>query len=119
MQETLEELWECISTHDNNDDDIYKCLLFLHVLVGIIGIVILCTCTPIWSIFGCWFFLTMILSLILFFIWLNAPEGRLSIGYFFAMHFFSMAWVIVLPIAIVISLLCLPIIISKCVKFKS
>lgn len=119
MQETLEELWECISTHDNGDDDIYKVLLFLHIVLGIIGIVILCLFTPIWSIFGCWFFLTMLLSLILFAIWLNAPEGSLSIGYFFAMHFFSMAWVIVLPIVAVICLLCLPIIISKCVKFKS
>ena len=117
MQEALEELWECINDH--YDEDIIELLVFLHLILGIIGIIVLCAFTSIYCIFGSWFFLTILLSLVLFVIWLNAPEGRLSVGYFFAMHFFSMAWVVVLPVTLVVCLLCLPIIISKFVKFKS
>ena len=113
MQDELEAIWEYICTHD--DSDFSECALLVHITLGILGIILLLIFTPIGCIFGSWFFLTLLLSLILFAIWANAPEGKLSVGYFFAMHFFSMAWVVLLPIALVIGLLCLPIIISKCV----
>lgn len=110
MMEMIEGLWALIKDHEDDKDGSGAAVIgVLHLILGIIATILTGVFTPL----GLWVIATFVLALILFVIWIASPKGSLAVGYFFAMTFFSFAWVIYLPILILICLLCLPIIINE------
>ena len=108
MQDFLEELWSCIKDKEDDKQDSYFSMLGgVHLVLGIISTIVISIITPLHF----WGFLTAFIAVALFMIWYAAPKGKLSISYFFAMSFFSLAWVIYLPLLLVTVILCSPIII--------
>lgn len=110
MMEMIDGIWALIKDHEDDKDGTGAAFIgALHLILGIIATVLTGVFTPLHF----WVIATFVIALILFFIWLASPKGSLSVGYFFAMTFFSFAWVIYLPILTLIGLLCLPIIINE------
>ena len=110
MKDIIDGFWELIKDHkDDTQGNGAAVIGALHLILGIIASILAGVFTPL----GFWVIATFVLSLILFVIWMASPEGNLAVGYFFAMTFFSFAWVIYLPILGLICLLCLPIIINE------
>lgn len=110
MQEMIDGIWALIKEHeDDNQGNGAAVIGAIHLILGIIASVLTGVFTPL----GFWVIATFVLSLILFVIWMASPKGNLAVGYFFAMSFFSFAWVIYLPILTLICVLCLPIIINE------
>ena len=110
MKDMIDGIWALIKDHEDDKQGNGAAVIgALHLILGIIASVLAGVFTPL----GFWVIATFVLSLILFVIWMASPEGNLAVGYFFAMTFFSFAWVIYLPILTLICLLCLPIIINE------
>ena len=110
MKDMIDGIWALIKDHEDDKQGNGAAVIgALHLILGIIATVLTGVFTPL----GFWVIATFVLALILFVIWLASPEGNLAVGYFFAMTFFSFAWVIYLPILTLICLLCLPIIINE------
>lgn len=110
MMEMIDGIWALIKDHEDDKDGSGAAVIgVLHLILGIIATILTGVFTPL----GFWVIATFVLALILFVIWIASPKGSLAVGYFFAMTFFSFAWVIYLPILTLICLLCLPIIISE------
>lgn len=110
MMEAINDFWKLISEHeDDKQGNGTSILAGFHLVLGIICSVIVGLLTPL----GWYTVITLVLAVILFGIWMAAPEGKMAAGYFFAMSFMSMAWIIYLPVLLVIGLLCLPIIIKS------
>ena len=108
--EVFNDFWKLISEHeDDKQGNGTSILAIIHIILGIIGAVLVGIYTPL----GWYTVITLVLSVILFGIWMAAPEGEMAVGYFFAMSFMSLAWIVYLPILLLISLLCLPIIIKS------
>lgn len=110
MMEIIDGIWALIKDHEDDSQGNGAAVIgTLHLILGIIATILAGVFTPLHF----WVIATFVLSLILFVIWLASPKGNLAVGYFFAMSFFSLAWVIYLPILALIGLLCLPIIINE------
>lgn len=110
MMEMIDGIWALIKDHEDDKDGSGSAVIgVLHLILGIIATVLTGVFTPL----GFWVIATFVLALILFVIWIASPKGSLAVGYFFAMSFFSFAWVIYLPILTLICFLCLPIIINE------
>ena len=110
MMEMIDGIWALIKDHEDDKDGSGAAVLgVLHLILGIIATILAGVFTPLHF----WVIATFVLALILFVIWIAAPKGNLAVGYFFAMTFFSFAWVIYLPILTLICFLCLPIIINE------
>lgn len=110
MIEVINDIWKLISEHeDDNQGNGTACVAGIHIVFGIIGSILAGIFTPL----GWYTVITAVLAIILFGIWMAAPEGKMAAGYFFAMTFMSMAWIIYLPVLLLICLLCLPIIIKS------
>lgn len=110
MMEMIDGIWALIKDHEDDKDGSGAAVIgVLHLILGIIATILTGVFTPL----GLWVIATFVLALILFVIWMVSPKGNLAVGYFFAMTFFSFAWVIYLPILTLICLLCLPIIINE------
>lgn len=110
MMEMIDDIWALIKEHEDDKDSTGFCVIgVLHLILGIIASILVGVFTPLHF----WVIVPFVLSAILFVIWAVAPKGNLAVGYFFAMSFFSMAWVIYFPIIALISLLCMPIIINE------
>ena len=110
MKEMIDGIWALIKDHEDDREGNGTAIIgALHLILGIIASVLAGIFTPL----GFWVIATFVLALILFVIWVASPKGNLAVGYFFAMSFFSLAWVIYLPILALICLLCLPIIINE------
>lgn len=110
MKDMIDGIWALIKDHEDDKDGTVAALIgALHLVLGIIATILAGIFTPL----GFWVIATFVLALILFVIWIASPKGSLAVGYFFAMSFFSFAWVIYLPILTLICILCLPIIINE------
>lgn len=110
MKDMIDGIWALIKDHEDDKDCTGAALIgALHLVLGIIATILAGIFTPL----GFWVIATFVLALILFVIWIASPKGSLAVGYFFAMSFFSFAWVIYLPILTLICILCLPIIINE------
>jgi hypothetical protein len=110
MTEMIDGIWALIKEHEDDKDGTGACVIgVLHLILGIIASILVGVFTPLHF----WVIASFVLSFILFVIWMAAPKGNLAVGYFFAMSFFSLAWLIYLPIIGLICLLCLPIIINE------
>ena len=110
MKEMIDGIWALIKDHEDDKDSTGFCVIgVLHLILGIIASILVGVFTPLHF----WVIAPFVLSAILFVIWAVAPTGNLAVGYFFAMSFFSLAWVIYFPIIALISLLCMPIIINE------
>lgn len=106
----IDGIWALIKDHEDDRQGNGAAVIgTLHFILGIIATILTGVFTPLHF----WVIATFVLALILFIIWLASPKGSLAVGYFFAMSFFSLAWVIYLPILALICLLCLPIIINE------
>ena len=109
MIDALSDFWDLISEHeDDKEGNGTAIVATIHGVLGVISSILVGIFTPL----GWFAVITGLLAIILFVIWMAAPEGKMAAGYFFAMSFMSMAWVIYLPILLLICLLCLPIIIK-------
>lgn len=110
MKEMIDGIWALIKDHEDDKEGNGSAIIgALHLILGIIASIVTGVLTPL----NFWVIATFVLALILFVIWMAAPEGKMAVGYFFAMSFFSLAWVIYLPILTLICILCLPIIINE------
>lgn len=108
IKDTIDDIIGLIAYHkDNSACDGAAAMAVFHVICGLIGSILIGVYTPI----GWWMVLSILLSVVLFFIWQLAPKGKLAVGYFIAMSFFSGAWVVYLPRASVLALIALPLII--------
>lgn len=109
MIEILSGFWDLICEHDDDKEGNGTAIVAtIHLVLGVISSVLVGIFTPL----GWYTVITGVLAILLFVIWMAAPEGKMAAGYFFAMSFMSMAWIIYLPILLLICLLCLPIIIK-------
>jgi len=108
IKEALDDIIGLIVYHkDSSDCSGAAAMAVFHVICGLIGSILIGVYTPI----GWWMILSILLSVVLFFIWQLAPKGKLALGYFIAMSFFSGAWVVYLPLASIFALIALPLII--------
>jgi hypothetical protein len=106
----IDGIWALIKDHEDDKDGSGAAVIgVLHLILGIIASILVGVFTSLHF----WVIAPFVLSFILFVIWMAAPKGNLAVGYFFAMSFFSLAWLIYLPIIGLICLLCLPIIINE------
>lgn len=116
MMEVIKGLWDLISEHDDNKAGTGTSVLAtIHFIFGLVGAILVGIFTPL----GWYTGIISVLAIILFGIWMAAPEGKLAAGYFFAMSFMSLSWIIYLPILLLICLLCLPIIIKSYKDYKN
>ena len=85
-------------------------MMALHVIIGLIATVVIAVLTPL----GLYAIGTVIATIILAIFWMSADiKDKLAAGYFFAASFLSFAWVVYLPIALVVFVFGFPIFYSK------
>ena len=116
--EFLEDLWEGIKrrkTKSKDQDDFDGIMMGMHAILGLVGTIIIAINTPL----GLYAIGTIIATIILALFW-NAADihDNLAIGYFFAGSFFSFAWVLYLPIALIVFIFGFPIFLSQAKKKK-
>lgn len=115
--EILEDLWTGITRNFTNskEQEDFDCIMMVHGIAGLICTVIIAVLTPL----GFYAIGTIIITIILAIFWMTADiKDNLAAGYFFAAVFFSFAWVIYLPVALIVFVFGLPIFYSKAKKKK-
>ena len=113
----LEDIWTGITrnfTNSKEQEDFDCAMMALHGFAGLICTVILATLTPL----GFYAIGTIITTIILAIYWMTADiKDNLAAGYFFLAVFFSFAWVLYVPIALIVFIFGFPIFYSK-IKIK-
>lgn len=116
--EFLEDIWTGITrnfTKSKEQDDFDYAMMVLHGIAGLICTVIVAVLTPL----GLYAIGTVIATIILAIFWMSADiKDNLAAGYFFAASLLSFAWVLYLPIAIIVFIFGFPIFYSKAKKKK-
>ena len=116
--EFLEDIWTGITRNFDRrkeQDDFDCAMLALHGIIGLIATIIIAILTPL----GIYAIGTIIATIILAIFWMSADiKDNLAAGYFFAASFLSFAWVVYLPIALVVFVFGFPIFYSKAKKKK-
>jgi len=118
--DNVKDLWNAISRNkkamSNRDQEDFDCATAgAHIIVGGIAAIVIGynTCLG----FNVLLFLGA--ALLLGLIWANFDiHGKLAAGYFFAMSAFSFAWVIYLPILLIVLIFSSPIIIASYLEYK-
>ena len=114
----LEAIWTGITrnfTNSKEQEDFDCVMMALHGIPGLICTVILATLTPL----GFYAIGTIITTIILAIYWMTADiKDNLAVGYFFLAIFFSFAWVLYVPIALIVFIFGFPIFYSKSKKKK-
>lgn len=116
--EFLEDIWTGITRNlerRKEQDDFDCAMMALHGIIGLIATIIIAILTPL----GIYAIGTIIATIILAIFWMSADiKDNLAAGYFFAASFLSFAWVVYLPIALVVFVFGFPIFYSKAKKKK-
>ena len=109
----LKYIWTGITrnfTNSKEQEDFDCVMMALHGFAGLICTVILATLTPL----GFYAIGTIITTIILAIFWSNADiKDNLAAGYFFLAVFFSFAWVLYIPITLIVFIFGFPIFYSK------
>lgn len=116
--EFLEDIWTGITRNfskSKEQEDFDCAMMALHGIIGLIATVVIAAITPLgWYAIG-----TIIATIILAIFWMGADiKDNLAAGYFFAAAFLSFAWVLYIPIALVVFIFGFPIFYSKAKKKK-
>ena len=116
--EFLKYIWTGITRNFTNlkeQEDFDCAMMALHGIAGIICTIIVACFTPL----GLYAIGTFIATVILAIFWMSADiKDNLAAGYFFAASLLSFAWVLYLPIAIIVFIFGFPIFYSKAKKKK-
>ena len=111
--EFLEDIWTGITrnyTKSKEQEDFDCAMMALHGIIGLIATIVIAVLTPL----GFYAIGTIIATIILAIFWMSADiKDKLAAGYFFAASFLSFAWVVYLPIALVVFVFGFPIFYSK------
>lgn len=111
--EFLEDIWTGITRNfsDSKEQEDFDCaMMALHGIVGLLCTLVLGIITPL----GFYAIGTVIATIILAIFWMSADiKDKLAAGYFFTAAFLSFAWVLYLPIALVVFVFGFPIFYSK------
>jgi len=118
--DNVKDLWNAISRNNKEiskkDQEDFDCAMFIsHALFALIGAII----TGINTFLGCYVLVFLAAAMIIGIIWASFDiHGKLAAGYFFAMSAFSFAWVVYLPILLIVLIFSSPIIITSYLEFK-
>ena len=118
--ENVKELWSLISRNSKevskrDIEEFGTAMAASHAIFGIIAAVV----AGITTCLGGYVLLFLGASLFLGLIWeCSGIQGKLAAGYFFAMSACSLAWLIYLPILLIVLFFSSPIIIASYVEFK-
>lgn len=118
--ENVKDTWDAITRNDKEvskrDQEDFDCTMaFVHVILGGIAAIV----TGINTCLGFYVLILLAAALLLGIIWAWFDvQGKLAAGYFFAMSAFSLAWVIYLPILLIVLIFSSPIIITSYLEFK-
>lgn len=114
----LKYIWTGITrnfTNSKEQEDFDCVMMALHGIPGLICTVILAMLTPL----GLYAIGTVIATVILSIFWMTADiKDKLAAGYFFTASFLSFAWVLYVPIALVVFILGFSIFYSKAKENK-
>ena len=109
----LEDIWTGITrnfTNSKEQEDFDCAMMALHGIAGLICTVIIGVLTPL----GFYAIGTIVATFILAIFWLTADiKDNLAAGYFFLAVFFSFAWVLYIPITLIVFIFGFPIFYSK------
>ena len=109
----LKYIWTGITrnfTNSKEQEDFDCVMITLHVIPGLICTVILATLTPL----GFYAIGTIVATIILVVFWMTADiKDYLAAGYFFAATLLSFAWVLYVPITLIVFVFGFPIFYSK------
>lgn len=109
----LEDIWTGITrnyTKSKKQKDFDCAMMAIHGIIGLIATIIIAVLTPL----GFYAIGTIIATIILAIFWMSADiKDKLAAGYFFAASFLSFAWVVYLPVALVVFVFGFPIFYSK------
>lgn len=118
--DNVKDFWNAITRNNKalskRDQDDFDCAMFIsHALFALIGAII----AGINTCLGCYVLIFLVAAIIIGVIWASFDiHGKLAAGYFFAMSAFSFAWVVYLPILLIILIFSSPIIITSYMEFK-
>lgn len=114
----LEAIWTGITrnfTNSKEQEDFDCAMMGVHGIAGLICTIVVACLTPV----GLYAIGTIVATIILAIFWMTADiKDKLAAGYFFAASFLSFAWVLYVPIALVVFVFGLPIFYSKAKKKK-
>lgn len=118
--DNVKDFWNAIARNNKamnrKDQEDFDCAMAgAHLVLGAIAAIITGIVTPL----DCYVLLFLAAALLLGLIWrCSGIQGNLAAGYFFAMSACSFAWMIYLPILLVILIFSSPIIIASYMEFK-
>jgi hypothetical protein len=118
--DNVKDFWNAITRNKNalskKEQDDFDCAMFCsHALFALIGAII----AGVNTFLGCYVLIFLVAALIIGVIWASFDiHGKLAAGYFFAMSAFSFAWVVYLPILLVLLIFSSPIIITSYLEYK-
>ena len=118
--DNVKDLWNAITRNkkalSKKDQDDFDCAVFVsHFFLALIGSII----TGVNTFLGCYVLVFLGAAAIIGVIWASFDiHGKLAAGYFFAMSVFSLAWVIYLPILLIVLIFSSPIIITSYLEYK-
>ena len=113
----LEDIWTGITRNFTNSkqEDFDCAMMALHGIAGFLCTVIIAVLTPL----GFYAIGTFVATVILAIFWLTADiKDNLAAGYFFAASLLSFAWVLYVPITLIVFIFGFPIFYSKAKKKK-
>ena len=118
--ENVKEFWSLISRNSNevskkDIEEFGSAMGIVHAILGVIAAIAAGIATPL----GGYVLVFLTAALFLGLIWAcSGIQGKLAAGYFFAMSAFSLAWMIYLPILLIVLIFSSPIIIASYLEFK-
>lgn len=117
--ENVKDLWNAIARNSKSmsrkdQEEFDSTMAGAHAILGVIAAIIAGI-----NCLGLYVLLFLAAALLLGLIWsCSGIQGNLAAGYFFAMSAFSFAWVIYLPILLIVLIFSSPIIIASYLEFK-
>ena len=118
--ENVKDFWNYISRNEKEvskrDQEEFDVAMYgLHLIVGALAAIV----SGVTTFLGFYVLLLIGVALLLGIIWGNFEiHGKMAAGYFIAMSVFSLAWMVYLPILLIVLLFSSPIIISSYREFK-
>ena len=118
--DSVMDFWNAITRNkkalSKKDQDDFDCAMFVsHVFLALVGAIIIGVNT----FLGCYVPIFLAAAAITGIIWASFDiHGKLAAGYFFGMSVLSLAWVIYLPILLIVLIFSSPIIITSYLEFK-
>ena len=113
---SLKYIWTGITRNFTNskEQEVFDCVMMaLHGICGLLCTVIIAILTPL-GFYAIGTIITTIIFAIFALFWSTADiKDNLAAGYFFLTIFFSFAWVLYVPIALIVFILGFPIFYSK------